>query len=283
MRVLVTGGAGQVGMAVAAAATYRGWDVVACDRHSLDIADPGCADRIADLAPEVIVNAAAFTDVDRCETEPDMAFAVNTEGAANVARGAAICSARLVHYSTDYVFDGLASAPYLETSPPSPLQVYGRSKLAGERAVAATHGAGSWIVRTSWVFSAGGRNFVPSILRRARSGSSLQLVHDQVGSPTYANDLAEATLELIGRCVPGLYHLVGGGEPASRLSLGLAVLAEAGIDVAATPVSASTFGAVAVRPAYSALGTHHRDAPSLPDWRDAVRRCVAGDHPGGEA
>jgi dTDP-4-dehydrorhamnose reductase len=186
--------------------------VIACDRSALDITDRAqIAAALAAHAPDAVINAAAYTAVDRAETERDAAFAINATGAQVLAEACAARGARLVHVSTDYVFDGTADRPYREDDAPSPPGVYGASKLAGERAVIAARGI---VVRTSWLFSATGVNFVRTILRLATERSELRVVADQHGCPTFADDLADAALGLAARAVAGaplapLYHACG--------------------------------------------------------------------------
>jgi dTDP-4-dehydrorhamnose reductase len=274
MRLLITGAGGQLGRALAAAATASGHDVTAFGHTDLDVAGPGVAEAVARVAPDVVLNAAAYTDVDGAARDTALAFAVNETGVRNLARAARLAGARLVTYSTDYVFDGGAGRPYTEGDGPAPVQAYGRSKLAGEIAATEEHPHGTWIVRTCWVFSAGGRNFVPTILRLARERAAIDVVADQIGSPTYAPDLAAASLDLITQTATGLVHLVGGGSPASRLDLATTVVGAAGLEVELRPVSAASFGSPAARPANSSLATARQDVPALPDWRDAVLRCA---------
>src|SRR5262245_52155728 len=199
MRLLVTGGAGMLGQAVAAVATRLGHDVIALSRTDLDITDAGHVRRVIGAAePRAVINCAAWTDVDRAETAEAVATSVNGEGAGNVARAAAESGARLVHVSTDYVFDGSKRTPWVESDPVGPLGAYGRSKLAGEQAVAAA-GADHAIVRTAWLFGAGGRNFVDTILALGTERDEVDVVADQVGSPTWAAHLAEGLVEVAER------------------------------------------------------------------------------------
>ena len=214
MRLLVTGGGGQIGRAVSAAARARGFDVTAPARAALDIVDAAAVARAFDATrPEAVVNCAALTAVDRAEGERELAFAVNAEAAGRLARLCASRGVKLVHLSTDYVFDGAEPGPYREDDPPSPLNVYGASKLAGELAVAAA-GAAHVVVRTSWVFAAEGRNFLRTMLRLGRTRGEVAVVDDQVGCPTAASDVATATLVALrglagGGSVPALVHYCG--------------------------------------------------------------------------
>src|SRR5215212_2688666 len=219
MRLLVTGGAGMLGQAVAAAATRLGHDVVALSRAELDVTDADHVRRVvAAAAPRAVVNCAAWTDVDGSETAEAAATAVNGDGAGNVARAAAETGARIVHVSTDYVFDGERAhagggtgEPWVESDPVNPLGAYGRSKLAGEQQVAAATDEHA-IVRTAWLFGAGGRNFVDTMLALGEEGDEVSVVTDQVGSPTWTGHLAEGLVELAERGGDvGILHATGGG------------------------------------------------------------------------
>lgn len=214
-------------------------------------------------APDLVLHAAAFTDVDGAEAEPAAAWAVNVEGT----RRAAALGAPLVYFSTDYVFDGGKGAPYGESDRPNPLSVYGRTKLQGEREV----GQG-WIVRTSWLFAPWGRNFVRTILAAGREREEVAVVDDQRGSPTYAPHLAEAVVRLV-ELPYGVYHLAGGGE-ASWAELAQAALDEAGIPCRVRPISTAELCRPAPRPAYSALRSERPGAPRLPHWRLGLRSCL---------
>jgi len=245
------------------------------------------AETIAQCRPSVIVNAAAYTAVDRAETEPELSWRVNAEGAATLARAASSLDVPLLHVSTDYVFDGRADVPYSETDPVNPLNAYGRSKLGGELAVAALCRR-HWILRTSWVFSEYGSNFVKTMLRLAREGRALRVVHDQFGRPTYAGDLAR----LVGRIVDtmnqpetlphGLHHAVGG--PATSWHGFAAAIVDIGRrqglitgPVEVTGVSTADYlagapGTVATRPARSVLQAGARVAAlGVPlEWRPSL-------------
>lgn len=227
IRVLVTGARGQLGADLVRALEGRA-EVVAHDRASLDLAKPGeIAARVREARPEVILSAAAYTAVDRAETELDAAHAVNAIAPAVLAVEAKRLGALLVHYSTDYVFDGAKTAPYVETDPTAPLNAYGRTKLEGEKAVAAS-GCDHAILRTSWVYAPHGRNFLLTMLRLAATNRELRVVDDQHGAPTSSRQLARATLELLARndhsrpigssdlervrAASGVYHATAAGE-----------------------------------------------------------------------
>ena len=259
MRTLVLGGAGMLGRAVAAEARRRGWPALALARAEADVTD---RERLlywaAAFRPELVVNCAAFTQVDACESERERAFLVNAEGAGNAAAAAmasGTAGARLLHVSTDYVFDGRASAPYREDAPTGPLSVYGASKRLGEgRALAAP---GALVVRTSWLFGPGGPNFAATMLRLVALGKvPLRVVDDQVGCPTYTKFLARALADLAPRReVAGVIHYRN-REPVSWYAFARAVvrLSPPGPDSAEViPVSTAEFPRPAPRPAYSVL------------------------------
>ena len=233
---------------------------------------------IAEIHPSIVINCAGYTDVDRAESEPELALAVNGAGAGAVAQACAEVGAHLVHISTDYVFDGRARRPYGENASPRPLSAYGRSKLEGERQVRAAL-AGALIVRSAWLFGPGRPGFVDKVLARARRGQEVRVVTDQVGSPTYTRDLARALVELARRRVSGLVHLVNQGQ-ASRFELARQCLRLAGLDPELVrPVTTAEMGPVpAPRPAYSVLEGRRAarllGAP-LPTWLDALRRYLA--------
>ncbi|MEM9040328.1 MAG: dTDP-4-dehydrorhamnose reductase [Actinomycetota bacterium] len=214
MRIVVAGAAGQLGMDVVPAARSAGHDVVALDRSALDLADPDAADVVlAELRPEVVVNCAAFTAVDACETEVETAHSVNEHGVRRLAEACGRNGARLVHVSTDYVFDGTLDRPYREDDEPNPASVYGRSKLAGEAAARDVLGDGVTIVRTSWVCGAHGANMVKTVLRLAADPDRpLAFVDDQRGCPTFTADLGPALVDLADSPLPGIVHLTNSGD-----------------------------------------------------------------------
>lgn len=255
----MTGAGGQVGRALAAVLP----EATFADRAALDVTDAGAVRRAA-AGHDVVVHTAAMTDVDGCEDDPDRAFAVNATGAANVAAA----GVRVIHLSTDYVFDGGARAPYAEDATPAPLGVYGRSKLEGERAVLAA--GRNLVVRTAWVFGEG-RNFIRAILAADAAGRPLRVVDDQIGRPTAAADLAEAIAVLAGADAAGIVNVTGDGEPCSW-----ADLAELVVGHPVERISTAEFGARAPRPAWSVLALDRARALGLPlaDWRTSVSRYV---------
>ena len=270
MRLLVTGGAGMLGQAVAAAATRLGHDVIALSRAELDVTDGDHVRRvIAAAEPRAVVNCAAWTDVDGAETAEAAATAVNGAGAGNVARAAAETGARLVHVSTDYVFDGTKTEPWIESDPVGPIGAYGRSKLVGEEEVAAAGGEHA-IVRSAWLFGAGGRNFVDTMLALGDERDEVSVVTDQVGSPTWTGHLAEALVELAERRgYAGIFHIAGAGA-CSWYELAVEVFDRAGVRCRVLPTTAERFARAAPRPAYSVLGTERDATPILPSWQEGV-------------
>ena len=274
MRLLVAGAAGMLGRDVVRAARAAGHDVVGLTRADLDVADaPAVARAVAEHRPEAVVNCAAWTDVDGAEADEATATAVNGAGAGNVARAAGAAGAAVVHVSSDYVFDGRKDAPYVESDPTAPLSAYGRSKLAGEHAVAAAGGRHA-VVRSSWLFGAGGENFVAKVLSRAAEGESLRVVTDQVGCPTWTGHLAPALVALAEGGAEGTFHVAGAGA-ATWHALTVEALRLSGIDGPVEPATTADFPRPASRPAYSVLGTERGDAPRLPPWQEGLASYLA--------
>ena len=251
MRVLITGVKGQLGVELTRALAGGG-EVIWRDLPELDITGAACADHVAALEPDWVVHAAAATDVDGCERDPAMALAVNGEGTRRVAEGCRLAGAGLVYISTDFVFDGQKGSPYLETDAPVPISAYGRSKLAGERAVQET--APRWaVVRTAWLYGVHGKNFVKTIVGKAAAGEQLRVVDDQVGSPTYARDLAAAIAELLTRGLTGVFHLTNGGS-CSWFAFTREILRQGGFSATGVlPISSRELDRPARRPACSVL------------------------------
>jgi dTDP-4-dehydrorhamnose reductase len=274
MRLLVTGAAGMLGRDVVAAANDAGHDVVALARADLDITDADAVRAaMRDSRPDAVINCAAWTDVDGAEADEPAATAVNGDGAGNVAAAAAETRALLVHVSSDYVFDGDAREPYEEHAPTGPRSAYGRSKLAGEHAVADAGGR-SAIVRSSWLFGPHGRNFVDTMRRVGTDRDEVAVVDDQVGCPTYTGHLAPALVAIAERGLTGVLHVAGAGR-CSWFDLAVATFAEAGIDCDVRPQRTAELGRPAPRPAFSALASTRSDAPILPDWREGLRAHLA--------
>ena len=269
MTWVVTGAAGQLGRDIVEVLTAAGHPVRALSSADLDVRDPASA-RAGVEGAAVVVNAAAWTDVDGAETDEAGAFAVNAVGAANVARACADVGAELVHVSTDYVFGGSGDRPYRPTDPPAPLNAYGRSKAAGEWAARAECPA-TYVVRTSWLYGRHGRNFVRTILERAGRPEGLSVVDDQRGQPTWTLDLADRIEALVsGPEAPGVHHVTNSGT-ATWFDLAHETLTVAGMPTDhLRRARTSEHPRPARRPAYSVL----TDDDRLPDWRDAVRRAV---------
>ena len=275
MRILVTGAKGQLGQELQRA--LRGEEVIAADQPEYALTDPMLGEKIAAQRPDLVIHTAAYTDVDGCERDPETAFQVNAQGTRRVAEGAAKANARLIYISTDYVFDGKKTEPYTERDPVNPLNVYGRSKLAGEEE--ALKGCRRTLVlRTSWLYGVHGKNFVKTILSLAVTQPELRVVEDQRGSPTYARHLAQVIAGLIRSDVTGVIHAGGEGE-CSRYEFAKAILQEAGLGCRVVPISTAESGRLAWRPPYSALSTVflHQHGLSLPLWREGVRQFLA-DH-----
>jgi dTDP-4-dehydrorhamnose reductase len=274
MRLLVTGAAGMLGRDVVAAANDAGHEVVALARADLDIRDDAAVRAaLRDARPDAVLNCAAWTDVDGAEAHEHAATAVNGEGAGHVAAAAAAAGARLVHVSTDYVFDGDAGEPYAEDAPTGPRSAYGRSKLAGERAVAAAQGRHA-IVRSSWLFGPHGPNFVDTMRRIGAERDEVAVVDDQIGCPTYTGHLARALVAVAEHDLSGVLHVAGAGR-CSWFDLAVATFAETGIDCRVRPQATADLGRPAPRPAFSALASTRADAPVLPDWREGLRAHLA--------
>jgi dTDP-4-dehydrorhamnose reductase len=264
-----------LGRAVVEAAQRLGHDVRGATRGDLDITDPAAVHQaLAELRPRAVVNCAAYTDVDGAESDLETAAAVNGAGAGHVAAAAAEVGAFVVHVSTDYVFDGSKREPWLEDDPVGPLGAYGETKLAGERAVEAA-GPAHAIVRTAWLFGAGGTNFVDTMLALGAEREEVSVVTDQVGCPTWCGHLAGALVELAERPQDtGIHHIAGAGA-CSWNELAIEVFDRARIDCRVRPTTTAAFPRPAPRPAYSVLGTRRHTPLVLPAWQDGVAAYLA--------
>jgi dTDP-4-dehydrorhamnose reductase len=271
MRLLVIGSGGMLGRAVARDAARLGHDVVTLGHHQLDITDADHVARIVGAArARAVINCAAYTDVDGAEAHEGRALRVNGDGAGHVARAAAEAGARVVHVSTDYVFDGGKREPWVESDPVAPLQAYGRTKLAGEVAVAES-GAEHAIVRTAWLFGAGGPNFVETMLRLGAEKDEVTVVTDQRGGPTWTGHLAPALVELAERDGDvGVFHASGPGE-CSWYEFAVEILHRAHLRARAVPTTSAQFARPARRPEYSVLGTERAPGIELPHWSEGLK------------
>jgi dTDP-4-dehydrorhamnose reductase len=252
-----------------------GWDL-----EEIDIQEErNTITQIGNLDPGVIINVAAYAEVDGCELNEKKAFAINAEGMKHVALGAMTCKAKLVTLSTDYVFDGKKGSPYLEEDPPNPLNVYGRSKWKGEQYVRELT-KDALIVRTQWLYGKHGKNFVASILRQAREKDVLSVVNDQVGSPTYTLDLSQAIALLIERRARGIFH-VANSDSCTWYHYARTILELSGIGgVKVVPISSKELAYPAVRPAYSVLDTEKlkkETGLTLRPWVEALRDYLSSD------
>ncbi|MFD1940789.1 dTDP-4-dehydrorhamnose reductase [Paradevosia shaoguanensis] len=285
MKVLLFGAGGQVGRVLAAMLPQVA-DLVALGRDEADFTRSGhLADLVAEARPDVVINAAAYTAVDRAESEPELAAQVNAAAPAELAVAAGRAGATLIHYSTDYVFDGTKAGAYVETDPTAPLNVYGRTKREGEVAIAAS-GADFLVFRTSWVHAPGGNNFIAKMLKLAAERDALKVIDDQIGAPTSARLIAQTTLRALAAraagnpLASGIYHLTASGETnwngyarfaiAEAIRRGLSLKARPA-DVEAVPTTA--FPTPARRPLNSRLSTAKlREAlgVEMPDWREGV-------------
>jgi dTDP-4-dehydrorhamnose reductase len=282
----VTGAAGMLGHDVMRAGERSGHELVLVDLPEIDITDPPAVDALLDrlrVQPgslDAIVNCAAWTDVDGAESKRELAHAVNADGAGNLARGATRIDVPLLHISTDYVFDGVApldagghARAYVESDPTGPRSVYGSTKLDGERQVLAASPR-HLVVRTAWLYGVDGPNFVETMLRLAGERDAVQVVTDQVGSPTWSGHLAPAILGLLERDLSGLVHLTGAGE-VSWNGFAREIFRQADVECLVEAASSEQMARPAPRPAWSALASERDDVLPMPDWRDGLAGYLA--------
>jgi dTDP-4-dehydrorhamnose reductase len=284
--IMVTGADGQLGFELVRRLAPYG-DVVATGRATFDLADPdGIVAAVRGAKPDLIANAGAYTAVDLAEQEEALAYAINGRAPGILAEEAKRIGAILLHYSTDYVFDGAHTTPYAEDAPASPLNAYGRSKLEGERAIAAVAGH-ALIFRTSWVYGLRGRNFLLTIRRLATERDELAIVSDQIGVPNWCGALADGTARVVAAGLPalvdraGLYHLSSTGE-ASWFDFARAIIGNARLP-RIVPITTAQYPLPARRPAYGVLATSLFEATfgfALPDWREALAHCVSSNDGG---
>lgn len=276
MKLAVFGAAGQLGRALVRVAAAEGVTVAAFDRATADITNaPAVRAALASAAADAVINAAAYTAVDKAESEPERAFAVNRDGARTLAAEAARLNLPLIQVSTDYVFDGTKQGAYVEDDPIAPLGVYGKSKAEGEAAVRAAHPT-AIIVRTAWVYGREGANFVKTMLRLAAERDALRVVNDQHGCPTYADDLAAGLIAIAARPTPGTYHLTGTGA-TTWYDFARAILARALKTPRLEPIATAEYPTPARRPANAVLDCSKAKrtfAVELPPWNDGLSRML---------
>ncbi|WP_125106906.1 MULTISPECIES: dTDP-4-dehydrorhamnose reductase [Gulosibacter] len=274
-RYLITGAAGMLGQDLQRALAGR--EVTALTRQDLDVTDADAV-RSAVAGHDVVINAAAYTAVDNAETDEDAAYAINATAVEHLAKAAAETGAKLVHYSTDYVFQGNAQAPYAENEQRDPLNAYGRTKAAGEELALAAHPEGTFIVRTAWLYGAGGPNFAKTMVKLAENNPEITVVNDQLGQPTYTRDLAEQTVKLLDAQAPaGIYHGTNSGE-TTWFGFAREIFHLAGHDSERVkPTDSAAFVLPAARPAYSVLGHDAWRAAGIEpmrNWRDALEAAA---------
>ena len=274
MKVLVTGAAGMLGRDVMLAAGNAGHQVVGFGHAELDIADASAVGtKLEGEKPDVVINCAAWTDVDGAEEAEEAATAINGAGAGNVAAAAAAVGASVVYVGSDYVFDGSKGAPYVETDQAAPLSAYGRSKLAGEEATRAANKR-HFVVRSAWLFGTGGPNFVETMLRLAADHGEVLVVRDQVGSPTYTWHLAYGIVRLIEGVEFGIHHMAAAGA-CSWYEFAREIFEQANVECKVMSATTEMLGRPAPRPPYSVLTSQREHAIELPSWQDGLGAYLA--------
>jgi dTDP-4-dehydrorhamnose reductase len=273
MKVLITGAGGMLGSDVMLAAENAGHEVTGYDHSGLDVTGSERLRRRMNIdRPDMVINCAAWTDVDGAESQEQQAFEVNATGAGNVAAAAEEAGSKVLHVSTDYVFNGGKSGPYVETDLPAPLSAYGRSKLAGEQATVEANRR-SFVVRTAGLFGIGGPNFVDTMLRLGQGGEVL-VVHDQVSSPTYTWHLAYGLIRLLDSDAFGLHHMAAAGS-CTWYEFAREIFECAGMEVATMGATSEMLARPAARPANSALASQNQHAIELPTWQDGLTSYLA--------
>jgi len=281
--ILITGAKGQLGNELKVVSKkYFGYEFIFTDVDTLDLTNESfTAEFIRKKRPDWIINCAAYNFVDKAETEEEAAFLINSTAVNNISSAIRDSTIRLIHLSSDYVFDGSSEVPYTENSFPNPLSVYGRSKLEGEKN-ALIH-PGTLVIRTSWLYSSFGNNFMKTIMKVAAEKGTLQVVNDQTGSPTYAADLAEVIMLIVSGVIrnqlafnSGIYHYTNNGF-CTWHGFATAIVEEAGINCNVQPVLTKDWPATARRPAYSVLNKHkiiENYGLAIPQWRDSLKKCI---------
>ena len=272
MRILITGANGQLGCDLQRALASH--ELILMDLPTFDLTTSSCEEQVAKARPDLVIHAAAYTDVDGAEHQPDLAMAVNAQGTEWVARGTTRAKARLIYISTDYVFDGLKKTPYVESDPANPLNQYGKSKLEGERR-ALDLCPNSLVVRTSWLYGAHGKNFVKTMMRLAVEQPELRVVADQRGCPTNAADLAQALAQMLRVNMRGIVHATGTGD-CTWYELASAIVSAMGRQTPVHPITTAEAGRRAARPSYSVLANCvlKQSGMLLPHWRDSLVQFV---------
>ena len=275
MRILITGANGQLGCDLQR--TLASHELILMDFPTFNLTKASCEEQVASAQPDVVIHAAAYTDVDGAEHQPDLAMEVNGRGTEWVARGAARAKARLIYISTDYVFDGAKRTPYLENDPPNPLSTYGRSKLEGERR-ALVYCPNALVVRTSWLYGTHGKNFVNTVMRLAMEQPELRVVADQRGCPTNAADLAQSLAKMLTLDIRGIVHATGTGD-CTWYELASVIVSAMGRQTPIHPITTAEAGRRAARPSYSVLANCvlKQSGMTLPHWRDSLVQFVKSE------
>ena len=277
--ILITGANGQLGSALRALEQqFPAYQFIGADRHALPIQDEEAVNNwFNNYQPAYCINAAAYTAVDKAETDQEQAYAINANGTGYLSAACAKNGARFIHVSTDYVFNGSSAQPYKETDPTDPINVYGASKLKGEE-LSLQHNPDTIIIRTAWVYSESGNNFVKTMLRLMKERPALNVVNDQVGAPTYAADLAAAILQIIdkGQWQPGIYHYSNQGR-ISWYDFAVAIRNHSGLTCEVHPIPSTQYPTPAKRPSFSLLNTEKIQSAfrlQIPAWEESLLRCL---------